>query len=262
MAHPFRSNLAIAAALFGAVTLHAVAVNRLFSPSPQQLQMGDTPAPLLMHRIELAAEAPKEESAPAPIEREQLKEKIALKEEEVISIKEPEKSEQKVVEREERKEVKPKKVEPPPKKVEPKREPKRDLPKPQERPKPKVEERPAPSKKGAQGDNSAKGPPPSGRAGISAPTHTLSDSEVRFLQKPIPSYPRMAERRRMQGTATIVVTINRDGRATNARVERSSGHKLLDDEALKAALKIRTQPYRVSGEAVSVTVRTRYEFRL
>ena len=47
-------------------------------------------------------------------------------------------------------------------------------------------------------------------------------------------YPRMARRGNQQGTARIFFALDRQGRLTGCRLEQSSGHRLLDQAAMKA----------------------------
>jgi protein TonB len=53
-------------------------------------------------------------------------------------------------------------------------------------------------------------------------------------------YPRRAQRRRQEGTALLYFVMDRDGRVIDYRLERSSGHELLDREV--RAMIERAQP--------------------
>ena len=52
------------------------------------------------------------------------------------------------------------------------------------------------------------------------------------LVNPRPAYPREAEGRRLEGTVAVALQIADDGRVVGTRVVASSGHALLDQEAL------------------------------
>lgn len=55
-------------------------------------------------------------------------------------------------------------------------------------------------------------------------------------------YPREAIARGLEGEAVVLLVLGEDGSATAARIEQSSGHAILDDAALRAALALRTLP--------------------
>jgi protein TonB len=52
-----------------------------------------------------------------------------------------------------------------------------------------------------------------------------------------PRLPWSAEQRKLSGHVILAVLINVDGRVTDARLARSSGHSILDETALQSALK-------------------------
>ncbi|MHC5225862.1 energy transducer TonB [Ignatzschineria sp. LJL83] len=89
-----------------------------------------------------------------------------------------------------------------------------------------------------------------------------SESEVSVLNKPMPSYPRAAMQRRMQGTVELLVGVNESGAATAVKVARSSGHNLLDKTAVKTAYGIRLKPFKVNGVAIPIQVKIQYQFKL
>ena len=53
-------------------------------------------------------------------------------------------------------------------------------------------------------------------------------------------YPRSAQQRRQQGVVMLYIAMDRDGRVIDSRIQKSSGHRLLDDAAL--AMLERAQP--------------------
>ncbi|MEM7530006.1 MAG: energy transducer TonB [Pseudomonadota bacterium] len=55
-------------------------------------------------------------------------------------------------------------------------------------------------------------------------------------------YPRQALRRRVEGTVTLEVTIDRSGGLMNLSVRRSSGQRILDDAASNAARAVHRFP--------------------
>lgn len=62
---------------------------------------------------------------------------------------------------------------------------------------------------------------------------------------PAPQYPEAARRNRLEGTVEIRITVGADGRVVEAGIERSSGHVILDREALET---VRTRWRFPAGE--------------
>jgi periplasmic protein TonB len=58
-----------------------------------------------------------------------------------------------------------------------------------------------------------------------------------YASAPPPPYPPDALRRRVEGTVLLQVLVDVDGRPIEARVQRSSGHRSLDEAARKQVLK-------------------------
>jgi protein TonB len=56
------------------------------------------------------------------------------------------------------------------------------------------------------------------------------------------AYPSQARRARVQGTVYVVLTIDAQGQVLAARLERSSGHSVLDDAALQVLRTVRNVP--------------------
>jgi len=73
-------------------------------------------------------------------------------------------------------------------------------------------------------------------------------------------YPYMAMKRRLEGTTTIVTTIDASGDITNVSVESSSGHGMLDDAAVAAAYAVGSYP-NPTGATVSVTTNVSFSIR-
>jgi len=70
-------------------------------------------------------------------------------------------------------------------------------------------------------------------------------------------YPRDAALRRQQGVPYIRFVMNREGNVLSSRIERSSGFRPLDDEAIslpKRAQPLPKPPVEVKGEAIELVV--------
>ena len=85
---------------------------------------------------------------------------------------------------------------------------------------------------------------------------------VDYLQRVEPRYPPMAKRARAQGTVFLRVIIGTDGRPREVRVERSSGHEVLDAAARSAVEKWLFRPYSENGVARAASVIVPIEFAI
>ncbi len=95
-------------------------------------------------------------------------------------------------------------------------------------------------------------PPPPAEAlpsppSASAPTAAIQappPAETKPATKPAPPefYPHEAVRRGLEGEVLVAVTLDGRGRVTAARLERGSGHAILDEAAVRAALSLKFMP--------------------
>jgi len=77
-------------------------------------------------------------------------------------------------------------------------------------------------------------------------------------------YPRAAEVRGEQGVVLVAFVLDRQGAVSDARIERSSGHKLLDEEVLdllQRAAPLPPIPPTITGAALAVTVPIAFSLR-
>ena len=77
-----------------------------------------------------------------------------------------------------------------------------------------------------------------------------------------PNYPPEERRRGIQGTSVLVVSIDASGGVYDVSVDRSTGNRNLDREAVKAARRWRFNPEIRAGQQVASRVRVPVEFRL
>lgn len=113
----------------------------------------------------------------------------------------------------------------------------------------------------AEGDGSAKLPGKDSatlRSGRSA----VSVSEAGYLKNPAPPYPETARLNRMEGTVLLEAEVDRFGAVNAVRIEKSSGHALLDEAALRTVQRWRFKPAAALGVAVESTVRIPIRFSL
>jgi len=88
-------------------------------------------------------------------------------------------------------------------------------------------------------------------------------SESRFAETPQPpSYPRLAKRKGIEGTAVYEVWLDENGKQIKIKLKDSSGTKMLDKAASKAIAQWKFLPYKVNGLAVAHRVYVPIKFKL
>ena len=75
-------------------------------------------------------------------------------------------------------------------------------------------------------------------------------------------YPEEAAKKNLEGVATVAVLVDAAGRVEETRIAKTSGHGVLDDEALIAVARVRWQAGRKDGQAVSSWTTVPVEFRV
>ena len=88
------------------------------------------------------------------------------------------------------------------------------------------------------------------------------DGEVVPLVRIPPSYPRMAQRRGIEGVVTVAFTITKDGRVKDPQVIKADPENVFDDAALTAIIKWKFKPKQLDGEAVERRATQEIEFKL
>ena len=79
---------------------------------------------------------------------------------------------------------------------------------------------------------------------------------------PLPSYPRSARRRSLEGRLMLRVVINPKGRVDTVEISKSSGHAILDHAAETAVRRWKFEPGRRAGIAVRAAIDIPVVFRL
>ena len=111
-------------------------------------------------------------------------------------------------------------------------------------------------------------PPDLGGAG---PPRLLQDNtasshgnrtRVRYLEPARPAYPRHAREMGWEGTVLLRMEIGADGRVGQLNVQRSSGHRLLDQAAIAAAQRWRFAPETDGGFTMPAIVDVPVRFDL
>ncbi|TAL78358.1 MAG: energy transducer TonB [Burkholderiaceae bacterium] len=150
------------------------------------------------------------------------------------------------------------------------REPPKPKLKPKPRPKPRPElkaVRPAPQIKPVEAPSVA----PTGTAtAVATPKAPAPDRNVPHLighvnylgQRPMPEYPRQAQRRGEKGRVVVRVLISPQGTVASVKLRVSSGYGMLDESALRAARLARFKPYTVNGVAYPALADIPFDFVL
>ncbi len=85
---------------------------------------------------------------------------------------------------------------------------------------------------------------------------------VAYLNNPKPDYPAAARRMRLQGAVIVRAMVEPSGRASDLKIQRSSGVELLDEAALRAVRDYRFVPAKRGSEVVTHWVDVPFTFRL
>lgn len=112
-------------------------------------------------------------------------------------------------------------------------------------------------------------PPPAPPRNTTPPAPPRESKPVRLtssvltgkaVNKPAPAYPAIAKAAGVQGSVTVQVLIDEQGRVLDAKV--ASGHPLLRQAAVQIAYKWKFTPTVLNGEPVKVTGVVTYNFTL
>ncbi|MCO4754407.1 MAG: energy transducer TonB [Bacteriovoracaceae bacterium] len=77
-----------------------------------------------------------------------------------------------------------------------------------------------------------------------------------------PTYPLMARKKGWEGSVEIAIKVSEKGKVVQQKVTKSSGHKILDEEAIKTVLNWSFEPAVKNGSPISSTVLKVIEFKL
>lgn len=102
-------------------------------------------------------------------------------------------------------------------------------------------------------------PAPTAAPAVAAPQ--IDDEVVPLVRVP-PNYPRIAQRRGIEGIVTVAFTIAADGSVRNPQVISADPSNVFDDAAIAAILKWKFKPRRVGGEAVDRRATQEIEFKM
>ena len=118
---------------------------------------------------------------------------------------------------------------------------------------------------------------PGSKAEIDAHLSNVSENEVdagrqqigavrmarpMYRENSPPAYPKRARKRGYEGTVLLQVLVNRQGRVDELRVDRTSGHAMLDHAALNAVGKWYFEPGRQGTRKIDMWVKVPVTFKL
>lgn len=83
-----------------------------------------------------------------------------------------------------------------------------------------------------------------------------------LVSSPAAQYPSSAKRQKIEGWVEFKLTLDREGRVTDAQIVGAEPNRLFDVEARRAVMRWRFQPKRVDNVAVEAVVRQRLSFKL
>lgn len=110
------------------------------------------------------------------------------------------------------------------------------------------------------GDFSAE-PAPAPSPAPAQPGPQMDDEVVPLVRIP-PNYPRVAQRRGIEGVVTVAFTITRDGQVKDPVVVSANPENVFDNAAMTAILKWKFKPKVVDGEPVERRATQEIEFKL
>lgn len=152
----------------------------------------------------------------------------------------------------------------------PEKRPERPAQKKPAKPKPKLPQQPAPEPEApAERVQEASPAPVTGPTSASPPAprpapapYVEASYKSPSLHNPPTRYPRLALERQWEGTVTLRVRVLANGSPGEIKVERSSGHELLDDSTVEQVQNWRFIPARKGDQPVDSWVIVPIEYKL
>lgn len=90
----------------------------------------------------------------------------------------------------------------------------------------------------------------------------ITEAQPFYLRNPAPSYPLKARQNGWEGTVLLRIFVNKDGYPVKVEVEKSSGHTVLDEAALKTVKRWKFRPAQLGNIPVESYVRVPVRFDL
>ena len=95
-------------------------------------------------------------------------------------------------------------------------------------------------------------------------TNQGAETEIKpfYLNNPAPHYPYEARQKGWEGTVLLMVQVDNNGKPISVDIEQTSGHKVLDDAAVKAVKTWNFRPASLGGLKVESSVEVPVRFDL
>ena len=110
--------------------------------------------------------------------------------------------------------------------------------------------------------NAYQAPPPAPPQPPQPPQDITASSDLSYNNRIQPKYPPQAVRQRHEGTVILMILVGVDGSPKDIKVEKSSGYRELDREAVETAKKWRFNPTVRNGQKVEGYARVPVTFNL
>jgi protein TonB len=108
----------------------------------------------------------------------------------------------------------------------------------------------------------AKSSPPAASKFSVPDARPIPEAKPAYRVNPPPKYPRVARRKRYQGTVVLEVRVDRNGSVSDIRLFQSSRHEILDRSAMEAVKKWLFEPGKKGDKPVDMWVKVPVRFRL
>lgn len=95
-----------------------------------------------------------------------------------------------------------------------------------------------------------------------SPKSVVREARPIYRKNPPPEYPKLARKRRYQGTVILEVLVDCKGRAADLRIFTSTGYPILDKVAMKSVKNWLFEPGMKGNEKVEMWVRVPIRFQL
>jgi periplasmic protein TonB len=87
-------------------------------------------------------------------------------------------------------------------------------------------------------------------------------ADAQQVNNPAPAYPAISKKLKEEGTVLLTILVTKEGRVAEAQIKTSSGHKRLDDAAVRAIKRWKFNPATQAGEPVDYWYEIDFEFSL
>jgi protein TonB len=97
---------------------------------------------------------------------------------------------------------------------------------------------------------------------VDNPIQTIQTTDPEYRNNPSPSYPKIARKRGYEGLVELLVLISIDGQPSQIKIQTSTGHKVLDQQAVKTIKRWKFTPRRDNGIPIETWVMVPIRFKL